>query len=188
MKISYVTGNPGKFENAQKFFAPYNIEVEQLALKIEEIQSDDSVEITIAKATSAFNTHKQPLFVNDASWAIPSLKGFPGPFMKYINQWFEPVDFVNLMTGKADRRIILRDCIVYIDETGHQVFTHEHQGLILDEMAQFEYKHPSDVVISLSKNHKSIAEEKKNGSFFIEDEDFVWKQFADWLRAEKAID
>lgn len=184
MKISYVTGNPSKFENAQKFFSTYNIDVEQLAIKIDEIQSGDSIEIAAAKAKTAFEIHKQPLFVNDASWIIPSLKGFPGPFMKFINQWFEPGDFVNLMKGKSDRRIILRDCIVYIDETGHRLFTHEHQGIILDEVAMFDYKHPSDVVISLSANHKSIAEEKEKGSFFIEDEDLVWKQFASWLQTK----
>jgi len=184
MRISYVTGNPGKFENAQKFFAEYDIEVEQITTKIEEIQSGDSLEIAIDKAKKAFEIEKRPLFVNDATWIIPALKGFPGPFMKYVNQWFEPVDFIHLMQGKDDRRIILRDSIVFINEHGHKIFTHDHEGCILDEVATFEYKHPTDVVISLSKNKKSIAEEKASGSFFIEDEDKVWKDFAQWLKTE----
>lgn len=187
MKVSYVTSNPGKFENAKKFFAPYNIEVEQLALKVEEIQSSDSIEIATAKAQSAYNIKKLPLFVNDASWIIPSLKGFPGPFMKYMNQWFEPRDFINLMKDKTDRRIILRDSIVYIDETGYKIFTHDHEGIFLEDVSPFEYQNPSEVVISLSKNHKSIAEEKKNGSSFIEDEDLVWKQFASWLQDKPQV-
>lgn len=184
MKISYVTGNPGKFENAQKFFTDYNIEVEQLTSKIEEIQSGDSLEIAIDKAKKAFDLENKPLFVNDATWIIPALKGFPGPFMKYINQWFEPVDFIHLMQDKEDRRIILRDSIVYISEEGHKIFIHDHEGWMLDEVASYEYTHPTDVVISLSKNKKSIAEEKANGNFFIEDEDRVWKDFAQWLTAE----
>ena len=181
MKIVYVTGNPGKLENAQKFFAEYDVEVVQITTKIEEIQSGDSLEIAIDKAKKAFEIEKRPLFVNDATWIIPALKGFPGPFMKYVNQWFEPVDFIHLMQDKDDRRIILRDSIVFINEQGHKIFIDDHEGFVLDEVVSFEYKHPTDVVISLSKNRKSIAEEKANGSFFIEDEDKVWKEFADWL-------
>jgi non-canonical purine NTP pyrophosphatase (RdgB/HAM1 family) len=184
MKISYVTGNQTKFENAQKFFTEYGIEVEQLALKIDEIQSGDSLEIAIDKAKKAFEVEKKPLFVNDATWIIPALKGFPGPFMKYINQWFEPVDFIHLMQGKDDRRIILRDSIVFINENGHEVFTHNHVGVILEQVALFEYKNPTDVVISLSNSKKSIAEEKAGGSFFIENEDKVWKDFVLWLQKE----
>lgn len=184
MSISYVTGNVGKFENAQKFFAPHDIEITQLALKVQEIQSGDALEIAIAKAESAFAIAKQPLFVNDATWLIPALKGFPGPFMKYINQWFEPIDFIHLLEGKEDRRIILRDSIIYIDENGHTVFTHDHEGYVLKEAARFEYKNPSDVVISLSKDYTSIAEEKERGNFFIEDEDLVWKKFVEWLKSK----
>lgn len=183
MKISYVTGNPAKLENAQTFFKDYNVEVDQLPLHIEEIQSGDSLEIARAKAQSAFAIHRQPLFVNDATWIIPVLNGFPGPFMKYINQWFQPLDFVHLMQGKSDRRIILRDSIVFIDESGQKVFTNDHEGEILETVAPFDYRHPTDVVISLSKDRKSIAEARANGQFFIENEDLVWKEFANWLLA-----
>ncbi|MBY0309856.1 hypothetical protein K2Q16_01785 [Patescibacteria group bacterium] len=182
MKISYVTGNVGKFENAQKFFTQFNIEVEQLPIKVEEIQSGNSLEIAVAKAEAAYAQVKKPLFVNDASWIIPALGGFPGPFMKFVNQWFKPQDFINLMIDKLDRRIILKDSIVYIDESGHNVFTHEHVGIILNEVAAFEYKNPTDVVVSLSANHSSVAEEKSKGSFFIENEDAVWKEFVTWLQ------
>lgn len=184
MTISYVTGNVDKFENAKKFFSQYDISVDQLPLKVEEIQSSDSLEIAIAKAEASFAQVKTPLFVNDACWTIPALGGFPGPFMKYVNQWFRPEDFINLMRDKVDRRIILKDSIVYIDETGHTVFTREHTGEILKTPATLEYKHPTDVIISLSKSGLSIAEEKANGSFFIEDEDAVWKELVAWLQSK----
>ena len=86
MKILYVTGNPEKFKNAQQFFTQHVIEIEQLALPLEEIQASDPVEIAKKKAEEAFKECQKPLFVNDASWSIPALRGFPGPFMKYINQ------------------------------------------------------------------------------------------------------
>ncbi len=181
MNVTYVTGNKNKYENAKKFFAEYNIEIEQAVLSVPEVQGSDSVDIAVRKAEEAWKQLDKPLFINDASWIIPSLKGFPGPYMKYINQWFEPIDFIHLMEGKDDRTIILKDVIVYIDDTGHTVFTNEHKGRVLNEVASGEYRHPSDVVISLSKNGASIGEEVAKGTFFIEDENKVWEDFASWL-------
>jgi hypothetical protein len=102
--------------------------------------------------------------------------------MKYINHWFTPEDFIHLMHGKTDRRIILRDTIVYFDETGERVFTHDHEGIILEQADQLEYSNPTDVVVSLSKNGTSIAEAKAQGNFFIEDEDRIWREFAEWVK------
>lgn len=186
MTINYATGNERKFSNAKAFFIPYGIEVKQLRLRIDEIQSEDALEITKAKAKDAYRIAKCPVFVNDATWIIPALNGFPGPFMKYVNQWFTPDDFMHLMQGKADRRIILRDTIVYIDESGETVFTRDHEGIILTQVAPFEYRHPSDVVVSLSKDGTSLAEAKKRGAFFIEDEHIIWHEFAAWLK-ERAL-
>jgi inosine/xanthosine triphosphate pyrophosphatase family protein len=50
MTLNYVTGNERKFSNAQSFFAFYDIEVKQLKLDIDEIQSEDALKITTAKA------------------------------------------------------------------------------------------------------------------------------------------
>ncbi len=182
MNILYVTGNSGKYQNAKNFFLKFNISVDQAQLELDEIQSDDYTEIAIKKAQIAFSKVNAPLFVNDASWSIPALNGFPGPFMKYINKWFEPVDFINLMQTKSDRTILLRDIIVYVDENGYKVFTHEHAGEILSTVANFEYKHSTDVVISLSGNHRSIAEEKMLGTLFVGGEDKIWNEFANWLQ------
>ncbi len=185
MKVLYTTGNSKKFENAKYFFAKHDIEIEQLLVDINEIQSDDALSVTIDKALKAYELEKKSLFVNDATWIIPALRGFPGPFMKYINKWFDPIDFVHLMQGKNDRRIILRDYIVFIDCKGHKVFKHDYEGIILDTVAPFDYNYPTDVVISLSKDKKSIAEKNKEGSFFIEGENKIWEEFAQWLMLEK---
>jgi inosine/xanthosine triphosphate pyrophosphatase family protein len=103
MKINYITENNHKFETVGSFFEKQGIEISQKVLPIYEIQSNDGIEIAISKAKQAWEIIKEPLFVNDAFWIIPSLKGFPGPYMKYINDWFEPDDFLKLMNGKNDR-------------------------------------------------------------------------------------
>lgn len=61
------------------------------------------------------------------------------------------------------------------------VFTNEHRGKILEVVTTGEYRHSSDSVISFSKAGTSILEEVNNGTFFIEDEDKIWKDFALWV-------
>ena len=82
MNISYVTGNKNKYENAKKFFEQYNIDVTQQSLSVPETQGSDSIEIATKKAEEAWKQLGKPLFINDATWIIPALKGFPGPYMK----------------------------------------------------------------------------------------------------------
>lgn len=177
--IHYITENNHKFETVRAFLEKHGIEISQKVLPIYEIQSKDGVEIAKSKAKQAWKTIKEPLFVNDAFWIIPSLKGFPGPYMKYMNDWLEPDDFLKLMNGKTDRTIILRDTIVYIDENGPNVFTNDYYGEILENKYEGDYKYPLDAVASLSKNKKSIAEENGIQKFSTEGS---WADFAKWLK------
>ena len=181
-ELNYVTGNKNKFANSRTFFDGYGISLNQVEVKIYEIQSDNSLDIAKSKVEQAWNSIKKPLFVNDAYWMIPSLNGFPGPYMKYINQWFKPEDFINLMQGKKDRTIILRDTIVYKDENEVKVFTNDHTGEVLDKPYEGKFRFPSDVVISLSKSKKSVAEEVASGTTFIENENKVWIDFVEWFK------
>ena len=183
--LHYITGNQSKFNNAQAFFTPKKITLTQTKLDTYEIQGSDAITIAEFKVRQAWEQLREPLFINDACWIIPALNGFPGPYMKYINSWFSPRDFINLMQDKADRTIILRDTIVYIDEQGSQVFTNDHKGIILKLIYHGEYKNPSDAVISLSKSGKSLAEEVVNKSFFLEGEDIIWNKFISWLQANR---
>jgi len=181
-KLHYVTGNENKFANAKSFFDYYSIELIQSPLSIYEIQSNDSLEIAQSKINQAWEQLQEPLFINDACWIIPALNGFPGPYMKYINNWFNPQDFIDLMQGKTDRTIILRDTLIYKDSNSLQVFTNDHKGEILTEIYDGKFKAPSDAVVSLSSNKKSIAEETTNKNFFSKGEDKIWIDFVNWLK------
>lgn len=182
-KLFYVTGNESKYRNACEFMAPLGIELEHHPLTLAELQSEDPVEVATAKAMAAWDILQEPLFVNDASWRIPSLGGFPGPFMKYVNRWFQPHDFLNLMRDKEDRRIILKDIIVYVDRSGCTVFSNEQEGRVLTEKTSVEYRYPSDAVVSFSRDGTSVAEELSRGAAFFDGEQHVWREFTDWLKA-----
>ena len=118
MKIKYVTGNRLKIDYAHNKLKDFGIVLEQVVLDIQEIQSDDKFGVATDKAKKAFEIIQEPLFITDTFWEIPALNGFPGAFMKYVNKWFTPQDFLNLMNNKTDRRVLCYDQIVYIDKDG----------------------------------------------------------------------
>lgn len=180
-KVTYITGNQKKFANAQAFLGEVGIEAIQKTVKIEEIQSNSAIDIAIRKAEDAFKVVGEPLFVNDASWIIPSLGGFPGPYMRYIVEWLSLDDILVLMKNKANRQIILRDTIVYVDKNGQKVFSHDSVGEILEE-PQGEPRGPFITqIISLRGDGTSIAEDDYVG--FSSEEAKLWREFSDWLKS-----
>ncbi len=178
--INYITGNPDKVRSANQLLSEFNIEVNQKKVDIDEIQSDSIEEIAIDKAKKAFELIKEPLFVNDAGWLIPALNGFPGPFMKFVNDWFSATDFLNLMKDHENREIILREVTVYIDKDQTKIFTHDVKGTILKEIFEGEGK-SSDKVVSLTNDGTSIAQANQENNFASAKEQPMWSEFGKWL-------
>lgn len=183
MKIKYVTGNKLKFEYATNKLKDFGIELEQVGLDIHEIQSDDKLGVAIDKAKQAFDIVKEPLFITDTFWEIPSLNGFPGAFMKYVNKWFTPQDFLNLMQNKIDRSILCHDQIIYIDQNGIKSFSDVVIGEIANKI--YEDGEPVDSVDNLVKvDGKYLKEHHKENWQNLVDENSNWKKFAEFLRTK----
>jgi non-canonical purine NTP pyrophosphatase (RdgB/HAM1 family) len=127
-KIIYVTGNKDKILYTQRVFDKYNIKIVQKNIKIDEIQSDSVEKIVKDKAEKAYKILKKPLIVSDSEWKIPALKGFPGSYMKYINNWFSPSDFLNLMKGRKNQAIYLNHVIGAADKGGVKIFKKSFKG------------------------------------------------------------
>lgn len=182
-KVLYITGNQKKLENAAAFLADYDIAPESQKVDSQEIQSEDAVAIAIQKARDAYEQLKQPLFVNDASWHIKALNGFPGPYMRNMVEWLTTEDLLKLMEGKADRSIVLRDTIVYKDGETEKVFTNDVHGVLLeapvgDGGGPFVTK-----LISFDESGKSLAEVNTVG--YSEKEKPLWQEFATWLQSSQ---
>ena len=97
--------------------------------------------------------------VSDDTWDIPSLKGFPGAYMKSINYWFTPDDFLRLMKGVENREIILHQYIAYTDGSVTEVFKNDISGQIINEVRGKSEKSPIMTVTVLdSDNGKTLAE------------------------------
>lgn len=185
MAIAYITGNQSKFTNASTFLSKYNITIEQKTVKADEIQSSNGVDIAIKKAHDAYEILKCPLFINDASWDIPSLGGFPGPYMRYMVEWFTVDDFLRLMNGVENREIILHDTVVFYDGTIEKVFTNDIKGTILNQPAGPDRGPFVTKLISLSGDGKSIAE--TSSADFSSDESLLWADFGEWLKTYQEV-
>lgn len=183
--LLYITSNNHKIESAKNHLANYNIDLKINKVDIKEIQSPDIEEVAVDKAKKAFEILKKPLFVNDSGWYIEALNGFPGPFMSYVNDWFSSEDFLNLLKPYQDKRVVLRQVIVYIDSKNLKVFSHDAKGVFLGDI-QGEGR-SSDRVISLSGDGISLAQKHKMGNFKIESEEELWREFGEWLKSNYLV-
>lgn len=113
MKLVFVTGNKYKYRIARKALSDLNIRLVQKKIPVPEIQSMDVSEIAAFSAAWASKKINLPVVVTDAGFYFEGLKGFPGPFIKYANQWFSSSDFIGLMRGRKNRKIIVKDCLAF---------------------------------------------------------------------------
>lgn len=177
-EIIFVTGNKRKLGEAKSSCDLFDIHVKQHPLSIDEIQSHDPSIIALHKAAQAFEILKSPIVVNDAYWNIPALKGFPGGYMKDVAEWFTPEDFISLMKNKADRSVVITECVVYQDKTSIRTFTKEFTGTI-GEAPKGNGNSIEQVAVF---NGMTLAEHHDNNQFSEKPEDQIWYEFAKWYK------
>jgi non-canonical purine NTP pyrophosphatase (RdgB/HAM1 family) len=187
-QVICVTGNTFKFDIAKAICAKHGIELVQATADIDEIQGEDPEQIITRKAADAFAALQQPLVVTDDSWAIPGLNGFPGPYMKSMNHWFMPEDFIRLTAHLTDRQVFLRQYVAYTDGRETTVFNHDIPGQLLTE-PRGSSGDPAFKVVALDiDNGLSIAEvydqgEQHDPERFAKRKD-AWHSFAEWLQTK----
>jgi XTP/dITP diphosphohydrolase len=177
LKIVFATGNNRKLAEARAACKDFNIHVEQMTVEINEIQHHDPVEIAKHKAAEAYRLVKSPVVINDTSWSMPSLKGFPGGYMKDVKEWFEAQDFINLANSKNDNRINFIETIIYIDGETTKIFNQEYKGKIADKP-----RGTGNSLESIAEfDGVTLAERHDRGEFSHKPEEYIWYQFATWF-------
>lgn len=177
--LIYATGNPNKVNAAKKYLDPLNIEFTNQSVDVIEIQSSDIEEISKDKAKKAFEILQQPIFVNDTGWSIPSLNGFPGPFMAYIAKWFTAQDFLSLLSDKTNRKVLVTEVITFTDGESVKTFSQTREGMILT--APKGNGVSIDQVVTFRNDEKSVAECQNEGIKELR-EDPVWVEFGNWIK------
>lgn len=126
--INFAASNKEKIQIAETVCGEFGVSVNPISLGVDEIQGENPVLIVEDKAKRAYEMLRKPVVVSDDTWDIPALNGFPGAYMKSINYWFEPEDFIRLMHGVDDRRIVLHQFVAYADDKQLKVFSNDIHG------------------------------------------------------------
>ncbi len=183
--IIFVTGNQHKLEEAKAVLEDYDIAVESLEIAIDEIQHHNPLKITEAKVRAAYEKAGKPVVVNDSSWEIPALGGFPGGYMKDIVNWLTAEDFLALMKSKNDKRIILHDVVAYYDGRELKIFTFEQSGVFVSE-PHSKGTSMNQVVSMEDSGGLTIAEEfalRHDGAEINPSHFQHWQKFGEWFIA-----
>ncbi len=107
MKIHYVTGNKGKFEEAAKvldleFLASKGFEIVHTPLDLEEIQGS-SRKIAEHKILEAFSKLHEPCIIDDISLHCPAIGGLPGPYVRSFLEAIGDEGIAKLISNYSDR-------------------------------------------------------------------------------------
>lgn len=188
-EINFATTNREKLLIAQTVCGQAGIKVNRIELEIDEIQAEDAESIVRDKCNQAYKLFKKPIVVSDDSWDIPALNGFPGPYMKSLNHWFKPEDFLRLMNGIKDRTIILHQYLAFMDDHTIKVFKNDIKGQIIEESRGYNKKSANMSVIVLdSDNGQTIAQVFEKGEAAVVDRyknrPDVWHHFIDWYKTK----
>jgi XTP/dITP diphosphohydrolase len=186
--LLYSTGNAEKFDNAKLACDNLAISIEQCSLDIDEIQSEDGEAILVDKLQKTFKKLKKPVLASDDTWEIPALQGFPGPYMKSINHWFSPEDYLRLTLPLEDRSIYLIQRLGFTNGKELKLFTSKTKGTILKEVRGLYGAANHKLVTLDGDNGLSIAEIYDRGLNSADRHAIgVWDEFLDWyvLRSKK---
>jgi non-canonical purine NTP pyrophosphatase (RdgB/HAM1 family) len=179
-QILFSTGNAQKVAMGKTVCTPYDIEMFQKDLQIDEVQSENSEYVAKKKAEAAFSVAQKPLIISDDSWAFLGLNGFPGTYAKSVNTWLSPDDYLRLMEGVPDRRVLFTQLLVYQDKHGQKLFKKETGGAVLRE-ARGKSGGSTQKITSF-EDGMTISEHLDSGNYFSGADTLeVWHAFAEWF-------
>jgi non-canonical purine NTP pyrophosphatase (RdgB/HAM1 family) len=118
MKIYFLTGNQGKFKEAQALLS----DLEQLDIDVPEIQETDARKVLDAKLQAARARQSGSFVVEDTSLYFDCLNGLPGPFIKWFLKRIGNEGLVRLTEALGDNRAEAKAIVGYIDEQGEEHF------------------------------------------------------------------
>lgn len=136
LQVNFVTTNAYKFDIAEQSLQEnggHGLTVVQYAIETPEIQDNSAENIAEYSAKWVASQIGGIAVASDVAFSISALNGFPGPFIKYANNWFTPEDVLRLMSGKEDRKAWFTDVLACATPNGDcKTFTQVTEGKIVD--------------------------------------------------------
>lgn len=144
-EIIFATGNSGKVATLRRNLKSEGVDIEvvQKPLDLIEPQAFTAAEVAKVKAHQAYEMLQKPVLVDDSSFHIVALGGFPGPYIKYMLETVGAEGIMKFMQGQTDRSAYFMSSLVFIDGNGseHEFHGQDEKGTIVERMD--DYDHPS---------------------------------------------
>lgn len=123
-KPVYLTGNKGKFEEAQHIFKDlygFEIEIKKPDFEIIEIQAKDCKDVVAFSVKYACEKLGRPCIKSDSGLYLDVLGGLPGPYNAYFDKQIGVDKFLDLLKNETNRKARLEDCFAYCEPGGEPV-------------------------------------------------------------------
>lgn len=194
--IAFVTSNAGKFATAAEHLARVGVDLEQVRLDLDEIQSGSVRQVALHKAQQAFRAIRRPLLVEDSGFYIDEFDGFPGPLVKHLVNAIGAEGMARLADLTKTRRCHFEGVLVYVDADGVQrVFVDEGEGgTIADrpatdpEPGAWSALWHVFVPPGSSEPLSALKEGKREAVFDAWAKHSVFSRFGEWLAQADEID
>ncbi len=180
MRLAFITSNPGKVEEAKRYFEPLGVEVYQLHISYPEIQADTLEEVAEYGARWLAERIDGPFFLDDSGLFIEALKGFPGVYSAYVYKTLGYWGILKLLEGESNRKAYFKSVIAYWDGELH-IFRGKVDGRITEEprgSGGFGFD-PVFIPEGFDRTFAEMTTEEKNA---ISHRGRALKAFATWLK------
>ena len=117
-KLIYLTGNPGKVEEANRFFRDkfgFNLEIKDPDFEVLEIQAKSCIDVVKFSAKYAADKLGYACLKSDTGVYMDCLGGLPGPYNAYFDKQIGAEKFLELIKNESDRRARLEHSFAYCE-------------------------------------------------------------------------
>lgn len=134
MRLTFVTGNPGKVEEARAHLEPLGIEVDQDDRGYPEVQAPDLETVARVGADYLHGRVDGPFVLEDAGLFVKALAGFPGVYSSYVHDTLGLDGLLRLLEDERDRSARFESVLALVDAEGHfHLFEGRCRGRIAEE-------------------------------------------------------
>lgn len=125
MKIRFLSANELKLSEVRNILNPIGVEVVPIARRIEEIQTENEVELVRDKLTKAFSLIGRPLFVEHTGLYLDGLNGLPAGLTRIFWHRLDAERFTALVQGLDSQCATAKTVLGYCD--GRKMYQFEGQ-------------------------------------------------------------
>jgi non-canonical purine NTP pyrophosphatase (RdgB/HAM1 family) len=118
MKIYFITGSKGKFEEVKEIIP----EILQKDIDLPEIQEIDAKKIITYKLQEALRHVKSSCIVEDTSLYITSLNGLPGPLIKWFMKTVGIEGLFSIVANVKNKSAVAKTIIGYAKDSKSIIF------------------------------------------------------------------